>query len=167
MKGLQHRRAWNSYKQDNRQICARSRQRAALIVLEHGWDHASHWVMVKATLAEFGVGRRACSWTQITAKVRALCALKMALTAIDPALSDDRPDCRGAYALALRCSQVTMRKRHRPLRTLCTKPKAAIMLMIQTDRKTVQAQKRRSATAPPFDRISLYLNEMHGGHDKD
>ena len=41
------------------------------------------------------------------------------------------------------------------------------MLMIQTDRKTVQAQKRRSATAPPFDRISLYLNEMRGGHDKD
>lgn len=74
---------------------------------------------------------------------------------------------RGAYALALRCSQVTMRKRHRPLRTLCTKPKAAIMLMIQTDRKTIQAQKRRSAAAPPFDRISLYLNEMRGGHDKD
>ena len=32
--------------------------------------------MVEPTAAEFDVGRRACSWTQIAAKVQALYALK-------------------------------------------------------------------------------------------
>ena len=45
--------------------------------------------MVEPTAAEFDVGRRACSWTQIAAKVQALYALKRVLTALEPALSDD------------------------------------------------------------------------------